>query len=85
MKIVQVLNQTKTNLDGQNASATEIRKALAKRADIESLYDVDPAKDFIIKRSPKGYSVSIDYERRKQYVANVYLVAEFEHTVEITR
>jgi hypothetical protein len=85
MKIVQVLNQTKIDLDGQNASVKMIRDALAKRSNIESLYDVDPAKDFVVKRVPTGYRVSIDYERRRNYVANVYLLAEFDHAVEIIR
>lgn len=85
MKIVQVLNQTKIDLDGQNASVKMIRDALAKRSDIESLYDVDPAKDYVVKRSPAGYRVSMDYERRRAFVANVYLLAEFDHAVEIIR
>ena len=85
MKIQQVLNQTKTSLDGQNSGPIDIRKALAKRANIEALYDVDPKKDFVIKRSPQGFSVTIDYERKKAYFANVSLLAEFEHSVEIIR
>jgi hypothetical protein len=28
--------------------------------------------------------VSINYERRKPYVANISLLAEFEHSVEIS-
>jgi len=85
MKMVQVLNQTKTALDGQNASVTDIRKSIEKRVDIEMLMDVSPRKDFVIKRSPNGFTVAIDYERRKPYIANVYLLAEFEHSVEIVR
>jgi len=85
MKILQVMNQTKTNLDGQNSSVVDIRKALAKRANIEALYDVDPKKDFVIKRSPEGFSVTIDYDRKKAYFYNVSLLAEFEHSVEIIR
>lgn len=85
MKLVQVLNQTKTSLDGQSAGVTEIRKSIEKRVDIEGLRDVNIHQDFAIKRSPNGYRVSIDYERRKPYVANVYLLAEFDHSVEIIR
>jgi hypothetical protein len=85
MKIQQVMKQTKANLDGQNANITDIRKALAKRANIEALYDVNPAKDFVIKRSQEGYSVTMDYARKKPYFANVSLLAEFENSVEIIR
>ena len=85
MKIVQILNQTKDELDGQNATVGNIRSSLEKRANIESLYDFDPRKDFAIKRSSNGFEVSVDYERRRPYVANVYLLAEFDHKVEIVR
>jgi len=85
MKIVQVLNKTKTELDGQNAGASVIFTALNKRATVEDLYDVDIRKDFKIKRSPNGHTVSVDYERRRPYIANIYLLAEFDHSVEIIR
>ncbi len=85
MKIVQVLKQTKSDLDGQNASADDIRTAIDKRVNIEGLYDVNPRKDFEIKRSGNGYSVRMAYERRRAYVANVYLLAVFDNSVEIIR
>jgi len=85
MKIVQVLKQTKSDLDGQNASADDIRTAIDKRVNIEGLYDVNPRKDFEIKRSGNGYNVRMAYERRRAYVANVYLLAVFDNSVEIIR
>jgi hypothetical protein len=85
MKIVQVLKQTKTDLDGQNADIDKIRNSLDKRVNIEALYDVDVRKDFTIKRSGTGYKVGMAYERRRAYVANVYLLAVFDHSVEIIR
>jgi hypothetical protein len=85
MKIVQVLKQTKTDLDGQNADIDEIRNSIAKRVNIEGLYDVNPRKDFTIKRTGNGYAVGMAYERRRAYVANVYLLAVFDHSVEIIR
>jgi len=85
MKIVQVLKQTKSDLDGQNASADDIRTALDKRVNIEGLYDVNARKDFEIKRSGNGFTVGMAYERRRAYVANVYLLAVFDNSVEIIR
>ena len=41
MKVVQVLNQTKIELDGQNSTKNDIVKALGKRVSVEDLYDVD--------------------------------------------
>ena len=85
MKIVQVLNQTKSSLDGQNATVTEIRDTLEKRVDIEGLREVKARKDFEIKRSANGFTVSVDYERRRAYIANIYLLAVFDYSVEIVR
>jgi hypothetical protein len=85
MKIVQVLNQTKSSLDGQNATVTEIRDTLEKRVDIEGLREVKARKDFEIKRSANGFNVSVDYERRRAYIANIYLLAVFDYSVEIVR
>ncbi|MDP6436878.1 MAG: DUF4845 domain-containing protein [Gammaproteobacteria bacterium] len=83
MRIVQVMNQVKADLEGQNATVTDIRKALGRRVNIEDLRDVNHRKDFVVKRSASGYKISIEYERRKVYFGNVYLLAEFDHTVEI--
>jgi len=85
MRIKQIMNQTKTNLDSQKASVLEIRTALGKGANVESLYDIDVRKDFTIKRTERGYNVSTEYQREKAFVANVYLLAKFSHEVEIVR
>jgi hypothetical protein len=85
MKIVQVLKQTKSDLDGQNASASDIRIAIEKRVNIEGLYDVNARKDFESKRSGNGFSVTMAYERRRAYLANIYLLAVFDNSVEIIR
>ena len=85
MKVVQVLNQVKIDFDGQNASVAQIKTAIGKRVDIEDLREFDWRKDFVISRSPTGYWVSTEYNRKKKYVANVFLLVEFEHEVEITK
>jgi len=85
IKIQQVLNQTKAKLDGQKATVGEIRKALGNSVNIEGLREVDARKDMVIERSSEGYRVSVDYQREKGFVANVYLVAKFRHAVEIVR
>jgi hypothetical protein len=85
MRIVQILNQTKSSLDGQNASVAEIRETIEKRIDIEGLREVNARKDFEVKRSRNGYSISVDYERRRSYIANIYLLAVFDYSVEVVR
>lgn len=85
MRIQQVLNQTKENLDGQKATVGEIRSALSKGLTTNSLYDLNAREDFEVSRISNGYSVKAEYVREKSFVANVYLVAKFSHTVEILR
>ena len=86
MKIAQVLNKVKTEFDGQNATIVDIRKSLGKSVNIEDLRAVDYEKDFVIKRSKEGgYTVSMTYARKRLFVANLYLLAEFDHVVEIVR
>jgi hypothetical protein len=85
MSIQRVLSQTKTTLDNQGTSVAHIRSQLSKGVSVESLYGVNARTDFMIKRSPQGFSLSIDYQREKLFVANVYLVAKFSHEVEIIR
>jgi hypothetical protein len=85
MKVVQVLNQVKGDFEGQNASVAQIKTAIGKRVDIEDLREFDWRNDFVITRSPNGYWISTEYDRKKAYVANVFLLVEFEHEVEITK
>jgi hypothetical protein len=85
MKVVQVLNQVKGEFDGQNASLAQIKTAIGKRVNIEDLRGFDWRKDFVITRSPNGFFINAEYDRQKTYVANVSLLVEFEHEVEITK
>ncbi|MCP3999771.1 MAG: DUF4845 domain-containing protein [Gammaproteobacteria bacterium] len=85
MKVVQLLNGLKSDLDGQNATLPQIKTDIDKYIDIESLSDFDLRSDFLISRSPNGFLVSVEYERQRPYLANVSLLAEFEHEVEIIR
>lgn len=85
MSIQRVLRQTKITLDNQSASIEQIRQQISKGINVESLYGVNARRDFAIDRSPQGYLLSIKYEREKLYVANVYLLAKFDHEVEIIR
>jgi Domain of unknown function (DUF4845) len=83
MKIAQVLEQVKADLDGQSPTIVEIRKSLGKRVNIEDLNEIDYTKDFVIKRSAVGYEVSTTYSRKRLFVSNLYLLAEFDYAVEI--
>ena len=85
IKVQQVLNQAKDKLDGQKSTVTDIRKAVGNSLNIEDLREFDVKKDILIERSKDGFNVSVDYQRERGFVANVYLVAKFRHSVEIVR
>jgi len=84
MKVRTVLNDIRVNLDGQGASAQNIRTAIGKRLNIEMIRDVK-AKDFKIRKSETGYDVQLQYERRQPFIGNLYLLVVFDEEVEIRR
>ncbi len=86
MKVLQILNDVKVELDGQEASLARLRASIGNRLNIESVMGLN-VKDFKITKTSVGggYVVRAKYDRRAHYVANVYLLAEFDDTVEILR
>ena len=85
MRVQQVLNQTKENLDGQKPTVSQIQSALSKGLTTNSLYDWKARKDFTIKRNGEGYEVSAIYNRERALIANLYLLTKYEHTVQVNR
>ena len=86
MKVLQILSDVKVELDGQETSLARLRASIGNRLNIESVYGLK-VKDFKITKTSVGggYVVQAKYDRRTNYVANIYLLAEFDDTVEILR
>lgn len=86
MKVLQILSDVKVELDGQETSLARLRASIDNRLNIESVYGLK-VKDFKITKTSVGggYIVQAKYDRRTNYVANIYLLAEFDDTVEIVR
>jgi len=86
MKVLQILSDVKVELDGQETSLARLRASIENRLNIESVYGLK-VKDFKITKTSMsgGYVVQAKYDRRTNYVANIYLLAEFDDTVEILR
>ena len=84
MKIAQVLSDVQSELDGQAANPASITKSLKKRLDVESVSAVK-SQDFDITKTEYGYELGIFYEDRASYLGNLYLVVEFDNSVEIRR
>ena len=86
MKVLQILSDVKVELDGLETSLARLRASIGYRLNIESVYGLK-VKDFKITKTSVGggYVVQAKYDRRTNYVANIYLLAEFDDTVEILR
>jgi hypothetical protein len=84
MKVNTALDSMKRDLDGSNAGPGQIRTAISRRFDIDSVSSIT-AKDIVIERTPTGYVVRADYESRAPFVANVYFLVDFNKSVEVAR
>jgi len=84
MKVRQLLTDLKAEYDGQNVTPSALQAAIARRLDIEML-DFPSTGDFRIEKLGSGYRVSVVYEDRVPYAANLSLVVEFDNSIEIRR
>lgn len=84
MKVRQILSDLETEYAGQNASPVTLQSAIGRRLDIEMI-DFPGRTDFRINKSDGGYEVSVSYEDRVPFLANLSIVAEFDNAVEIRR
>ena len=57
----------------------------ARRAASSSKTSVSSADELKIAPSKNGYSLSVQYEERASYVADIYLLIAYDKQVEITR
>ena len=83
-KVESSLNKVATEFQGERPTVEEIRRSIQRRFDIEDVRSIT-ARDISINRDPGGYQVRAAYEGRVSYIANLYLVAAFDKTVEIRR
>ncbi len=84
MKIVNVLDGLKEEMDGTNPSALMLRKSIERRMDVEAI-TVITFKDIKLSKSASGYFAGAKYENIAPFVANVSFVVNFDKTVEIKR
>lgn len=63
-------------------SAVDIQRSLGKRLDINAVNVVN-ARDFKIAKGETGLDVSIVYDARTGFIANIDLLVHFEKTVTV--
>lgn len=84
IKIVNVLDGLKEEMDGTNPSAVMMRKSIERRMDVESITAIK-YKDVKLSKSAQGYFANAKYEINAPFVANISFVVSFDKTVEIRR
>lgn len=84
LKLSKSLDATAQELNTQGgASIQSIKSSLDRRFTVE---DVILPKDAIkIAPSKNGFMVTIDFENRTPYIANIWLLVKFDKSVEIKK
>lgn len=82
MKIKQILNDVKIEMEGQAPTPQMIRGQIDKRLNIEMVYGLK-ARDFEIEKTSTGFTVAARYDRSEPFIANVSLLVTFDDEVEI--
>ena len=83
-KIAATLEKVRDEYEGQRPSIEEIRYAIERRFDIESVTS-PTARDIKITRIEGGFEMRATYDGRTSYLGNLFLVAEFDTAVEVMR
>jgi hypothetical protein len=84
MKIVKLMNDLKDEYDGASPTPAKLLTEIGNRLNIDAV-DYPKRQDFVISKSDNGFLVEIDYEDQVPYLANLYLTAKFNNSVEISR
>jgi Domain of unknown function (DUF4845) len=83
MRMSTIMTDIENDLSGQSPTPVTIRQELARRFSVEDInLDTDALK---ITQSKNGFTLSIKYEERAPYVADIYLLVAFDKQVEIRR
>jgi len=83
MRMSTIMADVENDLSGQSPTAVTIRQELARRFSVEDInLDTDSLK---ITQSKNGFTLSIQYEERAPYIADIYLLVAFDKQVEIRR
>ena len=83
-KVQATLEKVRDEMKGERPTIDQIRQGIERRFDIEYVTSIT-AKDIEITRTAGGYNVRAAYEGRVTYLGNLYLVADFDASVEVKR
>jgi hypothetical protein len=83
MRIGTVLQDLKEDLDGTGAASGALRRDLVQRLYIEGIR-VEP-DDVVITPTNVGYTVSIQYDNRTSFIADISFLVAVDEQIEIRR
>ena len=83
-KIQATLEKVRDEYAGEKPSIEQIRYAIERHFDIESVTSLT-ARDIQITRVEGGFEMRATYDGRTSYLGNLFLVAEFDTAVEVMR
>ena len=84
MKVVGVVDGVYKELDGQRATASDIRRSVSSRFDIESVSEIH-ARDVKVTKKENGYEVAATYSHKAPFIGNVAFVVDFDKRVLVRR
>lgn len=76
-KVVNVVDGTVREFDGQAPTAASIRSYVARRFDIESV-GIITARDIKVTKVDGGFEVSAQYSHKVPFISNISFVVDFD-------
>jgi len=83
LKITSSLSSVQREFNGQTTTVMELRRALEKRFDIESVHIIRK-DDVKIERQGGAYVMRAQYDQRTPFIANVGFIVHFDKSVQIS-
>ena len=84
LKIAGTFRKLEQEFSGGASTKTEIQKSIGKSFDVESVRVIS-SKQVKIKKTGRGYDVSIDYTNKTPFLFNIYFAVDFSHRVSLER
>lgn len=84
MKVVGAMQSVQNEFEGENVSRLELLGALEKRFDIEGI-EIIRYRDVKVERKGDVMSMTAKYENEVPFLANVYFLVRFDHSVLVAR
>jgi hypothetical protein len=81
-KVLRSLNQVRDEHESINTNKGLLLRSLERRWDVEDIHRIG-WKEIKIDKTASGFDLTADYRAEEPFVANVYLLVKFKHTVSI--